>query len=226
MNRKRLDRALIVAFFALAITLLVVVIEAKVSAEKRFEPVFSTVDISEATTKRLTKLDLSEDDICPITVAGTTHVATTEEHTIPQTEQKTEEEVVYIPEPETEERIEIREEEYSEPEPTENIEIEDHPQEYDAALYSPSYFRRMGIIYWGGWTWTWYSERVLPGTGLNIPGRYTDDMGYVRDGDGYICLASDSLGYGAVINTPFGGHGKVYDCGCGSYDIVDVYVGW
>lgn len=223
MNRKRLDRALIFAFFALAITLLVVVIEAKVSAEKRIEPVSSTVDISETTTKRLAKLDLTDDDICPITVTGTTRIVTTEEQTIPKTEAPSEEKPVYIPEPETEEYIETTEEEYTEPELTEN---EDHPQEYDAALYSPSYFRRMGIIYWGGWTWTWYSERVLPGYGLSIPGRYTDDMGYVRDGDGYICLASDSLGYGAVINTPFGGHGKVYDCGCGSYDIIDVYVGW
>lgn len=93
-----------------------------------------------------------------------------------------------------------------------------------AAIYSASYFRNMGVIHWNGWRWTWYSERVLPGTGLNIPGRHTAG-GYVRDGDGYICVASDSLSYGTVIETPFGSYGKVYDCGCG-YDTIDVYVGW
>lgn len=98
------------------------------------------------------------------------------------------------------------------------------PDTEPAAIYSASYFRQIGVIYWNGWRWTWYSERVLPGTGLNIPGRYTEG-GYVRDGDGYICVASDSLSYGTVIETPFGSYGKVYDCGCG-YDTIDVYVSW
>lgn len=93
-----------------------------------------------------------------------------------------------------------------------------------AVIYSASYFQNMGVIWWNGWRWTWYSERVLPGTGLNIPGRHTEG-GYIRDGDGYICLASDVLDYGVVIETPFGAYGKVYDCGCG-YDTIDVYVGW
>ena len=93
-----------------------------------------------------------------------------------------------------------------------------------AAIYSASYFRQMGVIWWNGWRWTWYSERVLPGTGLNIPGRHTSG-GYVRDGDGYICLSSDALDYGTVIATPFGSYGRVYDCGCG-YETIDVYVGW
>lgn len=93
------------------------------------------------------------------------------------------------------------------------------------AYYSPEYFCTMGLIDWGGWTWSWYSERVLPGGGLDIPGRHTSG-GYVRDGDGYICLASDVLDYGAVIETPFGSAGRVYDCGVGNDDTVDVYVGW
>ena len=93
------------------------------------------------------------------------------------------------------------------------------------AYYSASYFCRMGVIYWNGWRWTWYSERVLPGYGLRIPGRYTDYNGYVRDENGYICIASDDLDYGTVVSTPFGGYGKVYDCGAG-YGTLDVYVGW
>lgn len=92
-------------------------------------------------------------------------------------------------------------------------------------VYSAAYFRQMGEIYWGGWRWTWYSERVLPGSGLHIPGRHTDGDGYVRDVDGYICVATDALDHGTVIETPFGGYGKVYDCGCG-YETIDVYVGW
>ena len=93
------------------------------------------------------------------------------------------------------------------------------------AYYSASYFCRTGVIYWNGWRWTWYSERVLPGYGLRIPGRYTDGNGYVRDENGYICIASDDLDYGTVVSTPFGGYGKIYDCGAG-YGTLDVYVGW
>ena len=91
-------------------------------------------------------------------------------------------------------------------------------------VYSASFFRRAGRISWGGWSWTWYSERIIPGHGLRIPGRHTDADGYVRDGNGYFCLASDVLRKGTIIETPFGGYGKVYDCGCGS--LVDVYVNW
>lgn len=93
------------------------------------------------------------------------------------------------------------------------------------ATYSPSYFKRAGVLHWGGWRWTWYSERILPGHGLRIPGRHTDAQGYVRDGNGYLCLASDALRRGTVIDTPLGSKGKVYDCGCGT-STIDVYVGW
>lgn len=91
--------------------------------------------------------------------------------------------------------------------------------------YSPSDFAFAGVIYWGNYRWTWYSERVLPGYGLDIPGRYTDYLGYVRDQDGYLCLASNDLARGTIVDTPFGSQGKVYDCGCAS-GTLDVYVGW
>lgn len=91
--------------------------------------------------------------------------------------------------------------------------------------YSADWFCENGEAYWGGWRWTWYSERVLPGNGLRIQGRHTSG-GYVRDEDGYICLASDVLEYGTVIDTPFGDPGRVYDDGVGRNDTVDVYVGW
>lgn len=94
-----------------------------------------------------------------------------------------------------------------------------------SATYSARQFKRLGIVRWGGRHWTWYSERVLPGRGLRIPGRHKDSNGYVCDGNGYICLASRDLARGTVISTPFGKKGKVYDY-CPIRGTVDVYVGW
>ena len=118
---------------------------------------------------------------------------------------------------------------------TEAAEIEEYIEEPEEEViyeevsfgdYSPSDLQFQGVLYWGGWRWTWYSERVLPGGGLSIPGRHTEtDTGFVCDGDGYICLASGSLSKGTVVDTPFGRLGKVYDCGCAA-DVLDVYVGW
>lgn len=82
-----------------------------------------------------------------------------------------------------------------------------------------------GVINWGGYRWTWYSQRVLPGTGLAIPGRHVDESGYVCDADNYICLASSDLAKGTVVPTPFGKSGKIYDAGCAS-GTLDVYVNW
>ena len=92
-------------------------------------------------------------------------------------------------------------------------------------VYSPTDFYYSGVIKWGGWTWTYYSEVYMPGTALPIPGRWTDENGYVCDENNYICLASSSLPKGTIVDTPFGKMGKVYDCGCLSY-ILDVYVSW
>lgn len=97
--------------------------------------------------------------------------------------------------------------------------------EASKALYSARYFMNIGVIHWNGWKWTWYSERVLPGGGLNIPGRHADSNGYICDSNDYICLSSSSLSKGTIIATPFGKSGKVYDTGCAS-DVIDVYVNW
>lgn len=96
-----------------------------------------------------------------------------------------------------------------------------------AAVYSPDEFQNAGVISWGGYEWTYYSELILPGYGLNIPGRHTTSDGYVCDGDGYVVLAADlsMLPRYSVVDTPFGYTGKVYDTGC-AYGILDVYVGW
>lgn len=95
------------------------------------------------------------------------------------------------------------------------------------AIYSSSEFQNTGVIDWGGYEWTYYSELILPGEGLDIPGRHTTEDGYVCDGDGYVVIAADldMLPRYSVVDTPFGRTGKVYDTGC-SYGTLDVYVGW
>ena len=88
-------------------------------------------------------------------------------------------------------------------------------------------FKTRGVVYEDGTRFTWYSEAVLPGGGLdelNGNGRHTDGEGYVRDADGYIAVASSDHEVGTVLDTPFG-DAKVYDTGCPS-GTVDVYVNW
>ena len=58
-------------------------------------------------------------------------------------------------------------------------------------LYSIESFMFTGRVHWNNKQFTYYSERVLPGGGLRIPGRHTED-GFVKDGDGYIVLASSN----------------------------------
>lgn len=105
------------------------------------------------------------------------------------------------------------------------MEVQITKTEVGKTLYSASYFMNMGVIHWNGWKWTWYSERVLPGGSLNIPGRHADSDGYICDSNDYICLSSSSLSKGTIVATPFGKGGKVYDTGCAS-DVIDVYVNW
>ncbi len=81
-----------------------------------------------------------------------------------------------------------------------------------------------GVNYFNGKMETWYTQRILPGEGLNIPGRHLDSRGIVCDGDGYICVASDDYPKGTIIETSLG-TAKVYDCGPGS-GVVDIYTDW
>lgn len=89
-------------------------------------------------------------------------------------------------------------------------------------LYSLSDFMFSGVVYWSGYKFTYYSQSVLPGGGLSIPGRHVNDDGYVSDGDGYIVLAG-SAPLGTVYDTPFGYKGKIYDRGT-SGNHLDVYI--
>ncbi len=84
--------------------------------------------------------------------------------------------------------------------------------------------RRNGVVYYNGHRETWYSQKVLPGGGLNIPGRHVASDGTIRDADGYICVASSDLAKGTIVETSLG-TGKVYDSGCSS-GTVDIYTNW
>lgn len=91
-----------------------------------------------------------------------------------------------------------------------------------SSTYSLSQFMHKGVINWGGYRYTYYSQSVLPGSGLRIPGRHVNGAGYVCDGDGFIVLAG-SAPKGTVYPTPFGGAGKIYDRGTvGNH--LDVYI--
>ena len=81
-----------------------------------------------------------------------------------------------------------------------------------------------GVVYFNGHKETWYSQKVLPGGGLKIPGRHVDSRGLVCDGDGYICVASSDYKKGTIVETSLG-TGKVYDSGCAS-GTIDIYCNW
>ena len=84
--------------------------------------------------------------------------------------------------------------------------------------------RSGGVNYYNGNMETWYSQKVLPGGGLDIPGRHVAEDGTIRDADGYIVVASDNYGYGSTVETSLG-TGKVYDNGVG-HDGWDIYTDW
>ena len=83
-----------------------------------------------------------------------------------------------------------------------------------------------GFVYYNGHRETYYSQKVLPGNGLNIPGRHVAEDGTIRDGDGYICVAANTsyMKKGTTLMTSLG-PAKVYDCGC-AYGTIDIYVNW
>lgn len=83
--------------------------------------------------------------------------------------------------------------------------------------------RSAGVVNSNGYRFTWYSQRVLPGGGLNIPGRHVDSRGFVCDGDGYI-VAATGMGHGTTGSSPWGTW-KSYDTGV-SGNTVDLYCNW
>lgn len=94
-------------------------------------------------------------------------------------------------------------------------------QENKFSYPSTGNFKSAGVIYQNGIRYTWYSQNVLPGGGLNIPGRHVGDNNLIYDNNNYIVVASTDYAYGTVVDTPFG-TGKVYDSGCAS-GTIDIY---
>lgn len=97
--------------------------------------------------------------------------------------------------------------------------------------YKGRRFKKVGRGRWNGCSWTWYTTKRFPDRKnyLGIKGKHVDKRGFVCDKDGYICLAS---GRGnkkkhAIVPTPFGKYGKVYDTN-GGYNNrwFDVYTTW
>lgn len=84
--------------------------------------------------------------------------------------------------------------------------------------------RSGGMNSYNGRTETWYSQRVLPGGGLDIPGRHVAEDGTIRDENEYIVVAASDLPYGTTVDTSLG-EGKVYDTGAPS-GTTDIYTDW
>ena len=102
------------------------------------------------------------------------------------------------------------------------VELEAHRSAKTEKLFGLDDFMFRGVVYWNGYKFTYYSEKVLPGGGLRIPGRHVNADGYVADEEGYIVLAGDAP-MGSVFETPFGYKGKIYDRGT-SGNHLDVYI--
>ena len=140
------------------------------------------------------------------------------------------------PEPEMEKEAVVEEVAYEE-EPETEMEVEEEPEEETdiqedsetvvstqgiSTYVSAEQFKFDGVIEDGTNTYKWYPQDVLPGDGLDIPGRHVED-GYVVDENGYVCLASQDYAPGTEMDIPVGsGKGKVYDY-CEDPGVVDVY---
>lgn len=93
----------------------------------------------------------------------------------------------------------------------------------ERAYYTNDELLFQGEIYDGDTRYTYYSESVLPGGGLDIPGRHVED-GYVMDENGNVCVASCDYESGTQLEVPFGnGTAVVYD-ECPESGTVDIYV--
>lgn len=99
--------------------------------------------------------------------------------------------------------------------------IVDNSSSVNGGFMTVPQMKSRGVVYYNGWRFTYYSETVLPGNGLNIPGRHVSD-GKVCDADGYICVASSTLPKGTIVDSPLG-TGRVYDSGCAA-NTLDLFV--
>ena len=146
-----------------------------------------------------------------------------EEKTKKEAEEKAKKEAAEKAKKEAEERAHKAAEQSQAPSQSDDSEeVASYPERSTEKLYDLQTFMFSGVINWQGLKFTYYSQSVLPGGGLQIPGRHVNKDGYVSDGDGYIVLAG-SAPKGTVYDTPFGYQGKIYDRGTvGNH--LDVYI--
>ena len=108
-------------------------------------------------------------------------------------------------------------------EPVEQTQTDISEEQATGAYYTNDELLFQGEIYDGDTRYTYYSESVLPGGGLDIPGRHVED-GYVMDENGNVCVASCDFEPGTQLEVPFGnGTAVVYD-ECEISGTVDIYV--
>ena len=145
-----------------------------------------------------------------------------EEKAKKEAEEKTKKEAEEKAKKEAEERSRKAAEQQRSSDQPDTSESDSYPERSTEKLYDLQTFMFNGVINWQGLKFTYYSQSVLPGGGLEIPGRHVNNDGYVSDGDGYIVLAG-SAPKGTVYDTPFGYQGKIYDRGTvGNH--LDVYI--
>ena len=89
---------------------------------------------------------------------------------------------------------------------------------------NPPLTQSKGKVKYNGHYETWYSQKIKPGRGLNIPGRHVGAGGLIMDEDDYIVVATKLVEMGETIDTSLG-TGKRYDT-CSSNNIVDIYTDW
>ena len=78
-----------------------------------------------------------------------------------------------------------------------------------------NYLRTRGPVYWRGRKYTYYTSRLCPIYMLPVPGLHLDAEGIWCDIHDYIVIGSSVTNKvnRAVIATPFGKYGRVYDTG-------------
>ena len=208
MNKKNQRRNIVRMVVTILITIafvFLVTYQYRIENNDKNTEVSSPVTTSINTTTTIVTTTTTE----PTTVITTTKkiITTTEKITEPPATEYIEEEEKYVDYEDEEE------EEYIEPNYNSDV------------YYSPSEFQFQGVIWYNGLKWTYYSDYVLEGSGLDIPGRHYDENNYICDSNGYIVLASCDYAKGTILNTPLGKQGKIYDY-CPTSGIVDVYVHW
>ena len=96
--------------------------------------------------------------------------------------------------------------------------------------YYINYLKTKGPVKWHGRKYTYYTSRLCPIWLLPVKGLHTDKDGFWIDSKGYIVLGSSIplKKQRAIVATPFGKYGKVYDTGGWSTPswLCDVATSW